>query len=237
MRFAGNPSCANSANGVDVICAVRGTDNRLYGIRFDSSQSSIANQLLDKNGVIVDDPSCAPSEGAAVYQGGVVCAVKGTDNSLWGIQFDMRGLNTNLHFLGGTIVGDPSCASANNATPQVICAVKGWDNSLWGVWFDPRTSGFSNKWQYLAGIIDGDPSCASPNDYTSQVICAGKGDQNGLFSIRFSPVTGFNSGYNYFDGPLGGPVIDNPSCADTLKNRVVCGVKGRDLSLYGIAVY
>ena len=39
--------------------------------------------------------------------------------------------------LGGTIVGNPSCASPNDGTGQVICAVKGTNNSLFGIAFRP----------------------------------------------------------------------------------------------------
>src|ERR1700739_3848107 len=71
-------------------------------------------------GVIVDNPSCAPADDGT---GDVTCAVKGTDNSLFGIRFNGNSFTTGFQFLGGIIVGDPSCASPQDGTGDVTCAV------------------------------------------------------------------------------------------------------------------
>ena len=87
--------------------------------------------------------------------------------------------------LGGVIVDDPSCASADDGTGDVTCAAKGTDNSLHGIRFNPKTPFFSTGFKSLGGIFVGDPGCAS--DGTGQLICAAKGTNNSLFGIIVNP--------------------------------------------------
>ena len=91
--------------------------------------------------------------------------------------------------LGGIIVGDPSCAGADDGTGEVICAAKGTDNALYGIRLNPAT-GFSTGYRTLGGIIVDDPSCASANDGSGEAICAAKGTDDSLYGIR---CMGFDS--------------------------------------------
>jgi hypothetical protein len=82
-----NPSCASTDDGSNqVICAVKGMDSDLYGVRFDPKtgySSSIQN--LNFDGIFIDNPSCASTSDGS---GEVTRAVKGTDSSLFGASID-----------------------------------------------------------------------------------------------------------------------------------------------------
>jgi hypothetical protein len=80
--IVGDPSCANSGFGI-IACAAKGTNNALFGIRFNPSSFSTGFQSL--GGIIVGNPSCASPNGGA---GPITCAAKGTNNALFGIRFN-----------------------------------------------------------------------------------------------------------------------------------------------------
>jgi hypothetical protein len=74
-------------------------------------------QFQHLGGIIVGNPSCANAGGE------VTCAVKGPDNSLFGIRFDPgTHFTTGFQSLGGIVVGNPSCASTSdsNTSPCVF---------------------------------------------------------------------------------------------------------------------
>ena len=189
-------------------------------------------------GIIVDNPSCATADDGT---GEVICAAKGTDNSLFGIRFFPTLGVTGFQSLGGVIVGDPSCAAAGDRKGQVTCVAKGTDNSLFGIRFDPgfsSASSFSTGFQSLGGVIVGDPSCATDNEGTGRVICVAKGTDNLLFGIELDPATSFSTGFESLD--LGGRFVGNPSCAspDLIRTGdVICAAKGTDNSLFGIRFF
>jgi hypothetical protein len=78
-----NFSCASPYNGTGVICAVKGTDSALYGIRFDPA-AKFSTGFAGYSGSIQGNPSCAYANDAN-STGTIICAVKGTDSSLYGI--------------------------------------------------------------------------------------------------------------------------------------------------------
>ena len=121
-----DPSCANANDATgQVICAVKGTNSALFGIRFDPPGFSTGFQSL--GGIIIGNPSCA-SDGP----GQVTCAVKGTNSALFGIRFNpSTNFSTGFESLGGVIIGNPSCAS--DGPGQVICAVKGTNSALFDI--------------------------------------------------------------------------------------------------------
>ncbi|MBV9442114.1 MAG: hypothetical protein JO217_05410, partial [Acidobacteriaceae bacterium] len=157
---------------------------------------------------IEGNPSCASSNDGKTD---MICAVKGTNVTLYGIRISSNGASTGYQALGGApggmVQGSPSCASPNDGTGQVICAVKGGDHALYGIRFDPGT-GYNSGYQTLGGFIEGDPSCATPEDGSGQVICATKGGPSALYGIRFNPATGYSTGHV----GLGGFIEGQPSC-------------------------
>jgi len=85
-------------------------------------------QFQSLGGIIIDDPSCANADDNT---GHVICAVKGTNNALFGIRFDPPSFSTGFQALGGLISDNPSCAS--DGPGQVICAVKGTNSALFDI--------------------------------------------------------------------------------------------------------
>jgi hypothetical protein len=84
-----------------VICAIRGTDSALYGIRFDPRTAFAAN-LQYLGGVLVGDPSRATADDGAGY---ITCAARGGSNALYGIQLDPRiKYSSGYQNLGGVLV-------------------------------------------------------------------------------------------------------------------------------------
>jgi len=137
------------------------------------------------------------------------------------------------------VVGDPSCATADDGAGYVTCAARGGSNALYGIQLDPRIK-YSSGYQNLGGVLAGDPSCASPNEGSGQVICAAVGGDNALYSIEFEPRLGRTSGYQY----LGGLVSGKPSCSSfgglspaIGVGCVVRGAQGTDSALYGIEIF
>ena len=83
-KIEGDPSCASPNDGTgQVICAAKGTDNALYGIRFNPA-TNFTTGYQGLGGIIEGDPSCASSNDSA---GAAICGQKGTDNALYGIAF------------------------------------------------------------------------------------------------------------------------------------------------------
>ena len=57
--IAGNPTCASPNDGTgQVICGVKGTNNALFGIRFDP-RTNFTTGYQSLGGVVVGDPTCA----------------------------------------------------------------------------------------------------------------------------------------------------------------------------------
>src|SRR5438309_500473 len=76
--IVGDPSCASPNDGTgQVICAAKGTDSALYGIRFNPA-TNFTTGFQGLGGIIVDNPSCASPNDSA---GAVICGQKGTDNA------------------------------------------------------------------------------------------------------------------------------------------------------------
>lgn len=169
------------------------------------------------------NPSCAtPSDGTS----DLICAYIDTTHALWGLAYSVSTGSQPIatQFLGGYVLGNPSCTSGNDETQtgQVICAAKGGDGNLYAARFNPLTN-FYSGWEGIPNLTLGsDPSCASPGDGTSQVVCGVKGLDDGLYAVRLD-----GESYQTPYLSLGGFVFGNPSCAANDQNgQVTCGVIG-----------
>jgi hypothetical protein len=177
----GNPGCAPRQGGLQqVICVVRGASNALYGIRFNPSTPFSSGFQLLANGPFFGNPSCANSAGIGF--GRVTCAVRLSDNSVFGFSTDLSGGLIQALKLGGIWVGDPSCAAVTS--DRVICAGRNIRNTVEAIRFDPST-GFSSGFQNLGGVYDGDPICA--NSVVSQIACVAKNSRNVPLGVFFNP--------------------------------------------------
>lgn len=91
-------------------------------------------QYQSLGGAIFSNPSCAsPND----FSGEIICAVRGGDNSLYGIRFDLFATTSaDYRCLGGRFVSNPSCVSPNDGSGHIICAAVGTDNALYGIRFE-----------------------------------------------------------------------------------------------------
>src|SRR5215467_4841796 len=118
--FGGDPSCASPNDGSgQVICAATGTNDALYGVRFNPG-TGFTTGYQSLGGVLVSDPSYTNFNDRS---GRVFCAARGTDNTLYGIQFNpSTGFTSGYRGLGGVFVGNPSCTShAGGAVGGSLC--------------------------------------------------------------------------------------------------------------------
>jgi hypothetical protein len=221
--FLFTPSCTNSNDGKNqVICAmvvedVNGTAPfALAGAAFDPrtgfSTGIVSlfggSQAFEGTGTssLPGSPGCATADNS----GQVICAVRGSANSLLGFAFDPRtGFVSNLQTLSNTVIfGTPSCAGLADGSKQVVCAVNAFSNSnavlenIMAVKFDPRTgansglvnTGFSSSKTDNAVITNPagdffiDLSCTFENINPAQVSCGGAvTSQNEFFGILLDP--------------------------------------------------
>ena len=242
--IGGDPSCVETPDDssgignpkrVDAFATCTAVDDksRLIAIRFNPwTGANSAWQML--GGVVLDNPSCVQAN-EGLRQ--VICAVKGTNNSLFGIRFaPQTGYTSGFKAVaGGNFVGSPSCV--NTGPGVATCAVRDRLNALVAVKFNPKT-GTKSVLQTLGSTWAGDPSCAPANQGLNRVICVGRATVNSLEAILLDPATGFSS---LFLG-VPGRFASDPSCVDSGSfdgaGTVNCGVRRVDNALsliHGIA--
>jgi len=239
--YQGNPSCANSNDGLlqlspsgqyqpsaQVICAGVGQDGNLYALRFNPATGVSAYfEGIAPIGVRtpVSNPSCASPNDAT---GQIICAVVGQDQRLYAVRLDPKtgyGQNAGYQDLGEYVLPNtsPSCADSNDGTGQIICAVVGGDHALYAIRLNPSAQGgyVGVPGSYLLS----NPSCASPNDGTGQIVCTtvggGANGAHALYGTQLDPGTGYESGLQ----SLTGNVFGSPSCANGA-GHVICGAVG-----------
>ena len=115
-------------------------------------------QYQSLGGAIFSNPSCAsPND----FSGEIICAVRGGDNAVCGIRFDLfANTSAGYRYLGGRFVSNPSCVSPNDGSGHIICAAVGTDNAHYGIRFEPH-SGFETGYQYLPGSSSAIPAAHS----------------------------------------------------------------------------
>ena len=175
-----NPSCVAAREGLQqVICAVKGTNNSLFGIRFGPQTGYTSGFKGVAGGNFVGSPSCA-NTGTGV----ATCAVRNDRNALVAVRFNPNtGAKSALQNLGGTWIGDPSCAPALQGQNRAVCVVRATDNSLEAIRFNPAND-FRTGYVEIPGLFATDVSCAhgsipaGASDYG--VYCAARRPDNGL---------------------------------------------------------
>ena len=242
-QLLGHPSCDYSSDlSGDVVCAVKGLDSSLYGIKFDPRVPVSSTGLKSLGaGQLAGNPSCAAPKFPA-QKGDLVCAGRGINSGLYAIAFNpTTNFSSGLKYLGGEIIGDPSC-TANTGAPGTVgstitCGVRGVNNALYLIDFDPRT-GFSTGFMYLGGESVGNPSCVATYGVEDeiQITCTVRGVNNALWGIRYIIAAKSGSGFV----SLGGTFVDDPICAasgitDAAGNSYAdCVTKGTNNELYSI---
>ena len=143
-----NPSCAPARGGYyQIICAVRGNNNALFGIRF-NPLTGFNSGWRNLGGNFVGRPSCVNSG-----PGVVTCAIRDAQNALVAIRFSPNaGVPSPFQNLGGEFAGDPVCAPALKGYNRVICLVRADDNTLTTIRFEPSTD-FNSGYVDLTGSL------------------------------------------------------------------------------------
>ena len=236
----GRPGCAGwGGTSVGTFepsnCALRAISNGVVGVWFNKPQvtgEGVPHGFTDMGLRSFRNLSCV-----RVGLERTTCAVVGDDNALYGFkfvtfsQYSSVGDPGPLINLGGSIAGDPSCASTGGEF--VTCAAVDFGNALVAVRFRAPglfDSGDTSGFQVLGGLIVDNPSCAPALGGLNQTICTVKGSDNTLFGIRFDPQTGYTSGFKN----LGGRYVGSPSCVNTGSGIVTCAVRDVHNALVGI---
>jgi hypothetical protein len=227
-------SCTNSNDGNNVaICTylserVEPTTSSippfaLYGVAFDprtgfksadvplfGAQALFGHAAGRAAGAFISHPACTTADNS----GQVICAIRGSANTLLGFAFDPRSnFVTALRTLDSSnqlVHGTPSCSGLNDGSNQVICALNAGPpntdmSNIVAVKFDPRTgatSGLANT-GFVSGMSDYaregqtvqltgplfiDLSCTFQNINPKQVTCGGVvTGQNDFFGIVLTP--------------------------------------------------
>jgi hypothetical protein len=174
-----NAGCApRRAGQQQVICVVRGTNNSLYGIRFNPTTSFNSGFQRLANGPFFGDPSCAN-----IGNGRVTCAVRASDNSVVGFSTNVSGLIP-VQNLEGSGWGIRVVILLR--LPLLPAGGRNIRNTLEAIRFDPST-GFSSGFQNMGGDFAGDPSCANSAVGPSQTACVAANNGNVPLGIFFNP--------------------------------------------------
>ena len=183
-----NPSCVPANGGLQqVICAVKGTTNSVFGIRFGPQTGYTSGFKGVAGGNFVGSPSCV-NTGSGV----ATCALRDRQNALVAVRFNPNtGAKSPLQNLGGTWVGDPSCAPANQGFNRVVCVGRATGNNLEAIRLDP-SNGFSSGFQEIPDTFALDASCAHEDlsfrlGDDSGVFCAARRVDNAIFLFYVNP--------------------------------------------------
>lgn len=225
---SGDPSCVDSFDNADsTTCVVKDSVGALLAIQFNPRTTfRTPYQALGLRSL--GNPRCGR------VNNGISCAWRGGRNELYAINFYPGTNPPKQQYLGGIIVGDPSCSpSVFDPADALVCGVKGLANGLFGIRFNPAT-GFTTGFQSLGGVLADHPGCSGAS--FSHVFCAVKDTGNTLWDIDWDvavnrPIIrrGLRSWGKY--------IMDDPVCtAVTETGKVTCAFKGANNELYGVAL-